>query len=103
MARDGRLIKGGGVALRGSRPKLIFEPLAAPLGAVVKGMDFSGEIADVVRDEVEEALHRYLLLLFRGHSVPSDEDLNRFSSAFGELNKNDVAPEQTRRGYPQIL
>jgi alpha-ketoglutarate-dependent taurine dioxygenase len=79
------------------------DPLGQPLGAVVRGMDFTSALDGATIATIKDALRDHLVLVFRGHQSPSDEQLVRFGSMFGELNRNDVAPEQTRPDNPEVL
>jgi alpha-ketoglutarate-dependent taurine dioxygenase len=60
-------------------------PLAdAPLGALVSGWEPADPLAADSKRRITKALHRHRLLVFRGQSQPTDEDLVRFVEAFGE-------------------
>jgi taurine dioxygenase len=62
------------------------KPLAAPLGAEIHGVDLSAPLAERAFAVVEDALHRYEVVVFRGQSL-TDAALKQVSLAFGpELN-----------------
>lgn len=59
-------------------------PVAAALGAEIRGVDASGPLTDGVVEEIRSALDRYVVLFFRDQSLTID-GLKRFSARFGEL------------------
>ena len=56
----------------------------APLGALVRGWEPSEEFNAAEQDQVQEALSRYRLLLFRGQRQPEDDELVALVQHFGE-------------------
>jgi len=63
-------------------------PLAdSPFGAVVGGWDPAVEPDATLVGEVRAALAEHVVLVFRGHPQPADDELVRFAEAFGELIK----------------
>ena len=83
--------------------KLEIRPLQAPLGAEVFGW-MPNELLD--KDTIYtilRALRQHLVLVFRGHGKPSDGELVRFSSNFGELLRGSIFFAQTDPNYPEIL
>lgn len=65
--------------------KLEIVPLPdAPLGALVSGWQPAEPLDQQHRQQLLDALHQFRLLLFRGQTQPTDEDLVRFVEAFGE-------------------
>ena len=63
-------------------------PLAdQPLGAIVEGWVPEQQLDDNTRSQISEALSEHLVLVFRGHDQPRDEDLVRFAESFGDLIK----------------
>ncbi len=77
-------------------------PLAEALGAEVRGWDPADEVSDETLARIKRALRQHLALVFRGHRQPTDAELVRFASHFGEF-----ATGTTWFGddveYPQIL
>lgn len=59
--------------------------LDAPVGALVKGWRPEEALDDETRTQVLQALHDYLVLVFRGQEQPSDSALIRFAKSFGDL------------------
>ncbi|MET7916942.1 neopentalenolactone/pentalenolactone F synthase [Streptomyces avermitilis] len=57
------------------------------IGAVVAGADFSGTIDDKQVEEIWQALDQHLVLVFRGHKDPSNDDLLMFARRFGHVPK----------------
>ena len=60
-------------------------PLEAPLGARVAGWNPGAELSDADLDLLRQAIRTHLVLVLRGHTAPSDAELVRFASRFGEL------------------
>lgn len=59
----------------------------APFGAVVEGWNPAEAPDDALVSAVADALQKHLLLAFRGHKRPTDEQLAAFGAAFGPLIK----------------
>jgi pentalenolactone F synthase len=55
------------------------------LGAVVRGADLSGNIDAGQIADIWSALDEHLVLVFRGHKDPSDEELMAFGRNFGHI------------------
>jgi alpha-ketoglutarate-dependent taurine dioxygenase len=84
--------------------QLVVEPLAAPFGAIVRGLTFSGPTSPGIVTEVEQAIGQYQVLLFRGHKPPTDGQLAEFTGRFGVRNpKSNDKLEFTKNGYPEIV
>jgi taurine dioxygenase/pentalenolactone F synthase len=62
-------------------------PLPEPFGAIVKGWSPEQDFTPADRETIERALRQYLVLVFRGHASPTDAELVRFASVFGDLVK----------------
>jgi alpha-ketoglutarate-dependent taurine dioxygenase len=60
-------------------------PLEAPFGAMVTGWEPAKPLDDDDLLLVRDALHRSRLLVFRGHPVPTNEELTDLAARFGEL------------------
>lgn len=60
-------------------------PLDAPLGAMVRGWNPKLELTDADLGLLRQAMREHLVLVLRGHAPPSDAELVRFGSRFGEL------------------
>ena len=56
----------------------------APLGALIRGWEPSEPLAEADRWRIVEALQQFRVLVFRGQTQPSDDDLVRFVESFGE-------------------
>lgn len=63
---------------------LSFERLDGPFGVEVRGITWSEPTPELVQ-ELTRALRRHLLLVFRGQSSPSHQQLDTFFGAFGKL------------------
>ncbi len=59
----------------------------APFGALVQGWEPERPVDDALRAEVRAALAEHVVLVFRGHRQPTDDELIDFASAFGPLIK----------------
>src|SRR5215469_15945011 len=86
------------------KQQLEVEPLAAPFGAVVRGLTFSDTTSPELIAEVEQDIGQYQVLVFRGHEPPTDAQLAEFTGHFGVRNvktpdKLDFTPE----GFPEIV
>jgi taurine dioxygenase/pentalenolactone F synthase len=56
-----------------------------PFGAEVRGFEPDEEPTPELVERISRALADHVILLFRGHQRPRDEELIRFASAFGVL------------------
>lgn len=56
----------------------------APLGALVRAWEPSQQLDEEGRARIVDALHRFRLLVFRGQPQPTDDELVRFVTSFGE-------------------
>jgi taurine dioxygenase len=65
--------------------RLSVVPLAAPIGALVTGWDPASPLTEAERTLLAATLHRRLVLVLRGHRVPTNEELTDFAASFGEL------------------
>src|SRR3984893_15868843 len=70
-------------------------PLSAACGAEIKGIHLTRPLSAATIQAVKEAWDRHLVVVFRGHALPQD-DQSRFASYFGELGDRKKAPEQLR-------
>jgi len=68
-----------------NRKRLRVTPQNAPLGAVVEGWHPQTALSSPQKAEILAALQAHQVLIFRGHAKPSDDELVRFASAFGDL------------------
>lgn len=82
--------------------KLDITPLPQPLGAEIRGLDL-GNIDDTVAAELQQALSRYLVLLFRNQTI-TDEQLVTVSGKFGTLDVPAPNPfgEPFHKVHPEI-
>jgi pentalenolactone F synthase len=60
-------------------------PLGPPFGAEVRGWDPGRDVTDRLVHVLKEALAEHLVLVFRGHRPPEDEELVEFARRFGPL------------------
>ncbi len=83
------------------RTILEVQPLDAPFGAVVSGMDFGQALDAETHTAIRAALHEYRMLVFRGESRP-DAKLVFFAEFFGSLITL-YEHDTTVPGYPGIV
>ena len=83
------------------RTILEVQPLDAPFGAVVSGMDFGQALDAETHTAIRAALHEYRMLVFRGESRP-DAKLVSFAERFGSLITL-YEHDTTVPGYPGIV
>ncbi len=77
-------------------------PLDAPLGAEVRGFDFSGPMGPDVKQQLLTALDERLLLLFRnGDRIPTNQQVTDFCSQWGPLRPT-LADRSRLPGHPGI-
>lgn len=60
-------------------------PLDAPFGALVRGWEPGRAPTEGEAHTLRSALREHVLLLLRGHPRPTDDELARLGSSFGEL------------------
>jgi len=78
------------------------EPVAAPLGAIVRDADFADQNDELI-ELVRSALVQHQVLAFRGHTPPTDAQLFEFASSLGTVKTDDkITPEFQRPGIPGI-
>ncbi|NNL84582.1 MAG: TauD/TfdA family dioxygenase [Myxococcales bacterium] len=65
--------------------KLEIHPLPEALGARVAGYEPSQSLDVEAKGLLLRALRRHMVLIFRGHSAPSEEEFVCFGRSFGEL------------------
>lgn len=82
--------------------KFEIEPLAAPLGAVIRGWEPAKSLDGADRKSIIQALRDHLVLVFRGQRPVTDDELIRFAGSFGDLIKGSTFLESTR-DRPEIL
>src|SRR5919201_926570 len=77
-------------------------PIMPAVGAEVGHVDLRA-LSPQEFSHIEQAWHRYSVLLFRGQTL-SDEDLLVFSRRFGELDPppNQEHGRQSPPGYPDV-
>ena len=70
-----------------TRAALHVTPLQAPLGAIVAGWDPVSPLSAQTKADILDALHKHQVLVFRGHTKPTDAQLVSFAESFGDLVK----------------
>ncbi|MEE8349672.1 MAG: TauD/TfdA family dioxygenase [Acidobacteriota bacterium] len=77
------------------------QPLSAPLGCQVTGVDLSQPLDDGAWNQILEAFHEYQLLLFRKQQFSPRQHIE-FSRRFGDLEIH-VCEQYLLAEYPEIL
>ena len=82
--------------------QLRVRPLDFALGAEVTGVDLRKPLGELLRRQILEAWHQYLVLVFPGQDLSAEEQI-AFSRNFGELETNESQPYYRDPGHPEIL
>ena len=72
------------------------KPISGAMGAEIFDIDLSGEINSETWEEIQDAFHHYLVLVFRDQSLTDKEQFN-FSQRFGK-----IIPHPYVKGLPDI-
>ena len=59
-------------------------PISGAMGAEIFDIDLSGEVSSEAWDEIQDAFHHYLVLIFRDQNLTDQEQFN-FSQRFGKI------------------
>ncbi|MGI9602273.1 MAG: TauD/TfdA dioxygenase family protein [Acidimicrobiales bacterium] len=74
--------------------------LAATVGAELRGVDLTAELADEVVAEIDRALEEYKVIFFRDQPLTSAQHV-RFARRFGDLEVHPFIPSNT--GEPELV
>ena len=74
--------------------------LAATVGAELRGVDLTAQLADPVIEEIRGALVDYKVLFFREQPLTAEEHV-RFARRFGDLEVHPFIPSNT--GQPELV
>ena len=77
-------------------------PLAAALGAEIRGVDLSKPLDDATIGAIRDAWATHSVLLFRGQTLTHDSHV-AFSAKFGELDNHDAIPKFRDPHHHEIL
>ena len=81
---------------------LNFSPLHPVFAALAEGIDLRSPLAAAAAREIEAAMDRYAVLVFRGQDLTQDEQL-AFTAAFGPMDPGrHLAVRQQRRVRPEF-
>jgi len=78
------------------------KPIGYALGAEVTGVDLRRPIEPAMKDAINEAWLRHLVLVFPGQDLSTTEQI-AFSRCFGELDKHEFQPRYTHPDHREIL
>ncbi len=81
---------------------LEIQPLAQPLGAMVRGWNPAHALGSEEEAQLLRSLRQYLVLVFRGQPQPRDAELVAFAQGFGELVKGSEWFRDSG-AFPEIL
>jgi taurine dioxygenase len=82
--------------------QLRVRPLGFALGAEVTGVDLRKPLGELLRRQILEAWHQYLVLVFPGQDLSAEKQI-AFSRNFGELETNESQPYYRDPDHPEIL
>jgi taurine dioxygenase len=82
--------------------RITVTPLGFALGAEVTGLDLREPLDDLSRQELLNAWHKHLVLVFPGQDLDAGQQI-AFSRNFGELEQNDFQPHYRDAAHPEIL
>ena len=80
---------------------LVVRPMSGHTGAEIEGVDLGAPLSDGVRAEIEDALHRWKVVFFRGQSIGHAEQI-AFARHFGELTYAHPYDDSPPEGHPEI-
>lgn len=80
----------------------VIEPVSPAIGARVTGLDVSQEIPDEMWKTVQDAFHRYNVLVFPGQDL-SVEQQKTFTARFGPLLTHSHLLPLTIEGHPEVM
>lgn len=72
-------------------------PLSPACGAEISGVDLSQELDSATVQQIEDAFHEHVVLLFRGLDLTGD-DQRRFAGYFGKLGERKRSPNGSTPG-----
>jgi taurine dioxygenase len=81
--------------------RIKIEPLPAPIGASVEGVDLSRDLSDETFAQIENAYDNYSVLVFRGQKLTPEQHI-AFARRFDNLEIH-VVKKALLAGYPEIL
>jgi taurine dioxygenase len=81
--------------------RLRITPFAAPVGALVEGVDLAQDLDDETFALIDEAYDRHSVLVFRGQDLTPEQHI-AFGARFGPLEIH-VVKKALLAGYPEIL
>jgi taurine dioxygenase len=82
--------------------EITVEPLAAALGAEIRGIDLSGPLAPDTEATLRDAWSEHQVLFFRDQELTAEQHIS-FARRFGELHVHPVIPSRKEEGFPEIV
>jgi taurine dioxygenase len=78
------------------------EPVAAALGAEIKGLDLREPLDDATQKEIHEAWMRHKVLFFREQPLTLEQHKD-FARRFGDLHVHPVLQPLKDQGHPEVV
>ena len=82
--------------------RITINPLGFAAGAEVTGLDLRQPLDDLARQQILDAWHKHLVLVFPGQDLDSQQQI-AFTRRFGEPEKNDFQPHYRDPAHHEIL
>ena len=82
--------------------KVELNPLCGALGAEVIGVDLSNKIDPTTMNEIKDAFHENIILLFRKQSLTPAQHVD-FVSLFGQVEPHPLGSREGAQAQPEIL
>lgn len=82
--------------------RITINPLGFAAGAEVTGLDLRQRLDDLARQQILDAWHKHLVLVFPGQDLDSQQQI-AFTRRFGEPEQNDFQPHYRDPAHHEIL
>ena len=82
--------------------RITINPLGFAAGAEVTGLDLRQPLDDLARQQILDAWHKHLVLVFPGQDLDSQQQI-AFTRRFGEPEQNDFQPHYRDPAHHEIL
>ena len=77
-------------------------PVGYALGAEIRGVDLSKPLTNTARQQITEAWHQHLILVFPDQQL-NPEQMIEFTASFGKVDPNEAAPYYRDPPHTEIL
>ena len=82
--------------------RITINPLGFAAGAEVTGLDLRQPLDDLARQQILDAWHKHLVLVFPGQTLDAEQQI-AFTRRFGEPEQNDFQPHYRDPAHHEIL